>query len=171
MEPFERQLRFECMDDPMICTTHGAELDAHLDDALDVEQRARFEAHAVDCLSCRERLAQAESLARALADLPVPAPPPGFEARVLAGARVVRRPPRIVATAFVAAFALSILTLIYTGLMVGPPRRDTVEPPPVVEMTLDEVEVRESDEAALLERELELELELEEQERADAEDR
>jgi anti-sigma factor RsiW len=126
------------MDETMNCTVDGADLDAYLDDALDAERRARFEAHAADCASCRARLARARTLARALAELPVPPPPPGFEARVLAGARVVQRPPRIVAAGFVAAFAASVLTLIYTGLMVGPPKRDSVDPLPVVEMTLDE---------------------------------
>lgn len=122
----------------MSCTEHAAEIDAYLDDALDAERRARFDAHAAGCAGCAARLQQASSLARALAALPMQAPAPGFEARVLAGARVVRRPPRIVAGGFVAAFAASILTLIYTGLMVGPPKRDSVDPLPLVQMTLDE---------------------------------
>lgn len=122
----------------MHCAQHEADLDDYLDGELDAGRRAGFEAHAADCRHCAERLERARALARSLAAYPVQGPAPQFEARVLAGARVVQRPPRIVAAGFVAAFALSVLTLIYTGLMVGPPRRDAADPLPLVKMTLDE---------------------------------
>lgn len=48
-----------------------------------------------------------------------------------------RRTPHIVAAGFVLAFAASVFTLIYTGLMVGPPRRDH---PPQAETTRQSTE-------------------------------
>lgn len=44
---------------------------------------------------------------------------------------VKRRPPHLIAAGFVAAFAASVFTLIYTGLMVGPPTREEAGPPEV----------------------------------------
>jgi hypothetical protein len=56
----------------------------------------------------------------------------------LTQARKRQRPPRIVAAGFVAAFSASIVTLIYTGLMVGAPNRDADEVLPVIAMSLVE---------------------------------
>lgn len=57
-------------------------------DALDEEDRARFDAHLPDCEDCREAVAAFLETAAALAlDAGAPAPPPGLRGRILEQAR------------------------------------------------------------------------------------
>jgi hypothetical protein len=122
----------------MNCEQQLSDLDPYLDAELDPRRTAEFEAHAAQCQDCGRRLAQARRLARALAADPVAGPSEEYTQRALTQARKRQRPPRIVAAGFVAAFSASIVTLIYTGLMVGAPNRDADEVLPVIAMSLAE---------------------------------
>jgi len=122
------------------CESLRENLDDYLDGALEPGRAAQAAAHVGECAACAERLAQARSLERALAALPVPHPAAGFETRVLRHARAAAgrsRPPRIVGAAFVAAFAASILTVIYTGLLVEAPRTEISAALPTIDMVVD----------------------------------
>jgi len=125
----------------MDCTTFTALLDDYLDAGLDRGGREAAEAHVATCGACRERLAAARRVQTALAAYPVAGPRDGFADRVLAEAARPRRrrgAPRLIAGGFVAAFAASILTVIYTGLLVEAPRTEIAAGLPMVSMTLDE---------------------------------
>jgi hypothetical protein len=122
----------------MNCERHQANVDAYLDAELDPRLDAEFEAHAEGCVDCGRRLAQARRLSNALAAYPAASPRQGFFDQALAEARKRQRPPRVIAAGFVAAFAASILTLIYTGLMVGAPNRDADAVLPMVSMSVSE---------------------------------
>jgi hypothetical protein len=122
------------------CAATSTYLDDYLDGALAVPERQAFGAHVAACASCRDKLAAARALQLALAAF-APAPPrDGFEARVLERAAAGRRAraPRLVAFAFVAAFAASILTVIYTGLLVQAPRTELAAGLPTVAMVVEE---------------------------------
>lgn len=122
----------------MNCEQHQTSLNSYLDKALDAQRAAEFEAHAAQCQDCGRRLAQARRITRAPAADTVAGPGEGTTQRALTVAHKPQRPPRIVAAGFVAAFSASILTLIYTGLMVGAPNRDADEVLPVITMSLAE---------------------------------
>jgi anti-sigma factor RsiW len=122
------------------CESTPAHLDDYLDGALSAPQRQAFETHVAACAACRDKLAAARALQSALAAYP-PAPPrDGFEARVLGRAAGQRpaRAPRVVAMAFVAAFAASILTVIFTGLLVRAPHPEFAAGLPTVAMVVDQ---------------------------------
>src|SRR5262245_7196574 len=112
----------------MTCERFGNDLDAYLDgpidDQLDADARRALDAHAAQCAACRTQLERARALRTALSALPVPPPAPGFYERALREATVPapRRTPRIVAAGFMGAFALTVLTVLLTGLWVRAPR-------------------------------------------------
>ena len=130
----------------MNCDQINAQLDDYLDGHLGSVGRQAFEAHVTGCSACSHRLTHARTLQNMLVAYPVEPPSDGFEARVLAkaarpAALPARRPPRIVAAGFVVAFAASILTVIYTGLLVGPPKSNPSSGPPMVSMSIEESRV------------------------------
>ncbi len=55
------------------------------------------------------------------------------------------RPPRLIAAGFIGAFAASIATIIYTGLLVEGPRRETAPDGGAVEARLPAVQDAEAD--------------------------
>jgi hypothetical protein len=65
-------------------------------------------------------------------------PADSFEARARPAARARGRAPRLIALMFVAAFAASILTVIYTGLLVEAPRTRISAALPTVAMVVGE---------------------------------
>jgi anti-sigma factor RsiW len=83
-------------------------------DALDGEDRARFEAHLAGCAECRSELASLQGTAAALAfAVEGPAPPPALRGRILDAAHdegqnvVPLRPRRSVAVSVAAAVAVA----------------------------------------------------------------
>ena len=124
----------------MNCQDYRNQLDDFLDGALGAAERAALNMHVESCAQCRAGFERAQNLARALAAHPVDAPSADFAERVLTRAKlpVRRRPPRIVAAGFVAAFAASVLTLIYTGLMVRAPDGDPLAGLPSVSLSVEE---------------------------------
>jgi len=123
----------------MNCEHHQARLDPYLDAELGADDVAAVEAHLEQCPACRRIFERGRSLQRALAAYPVSGPTPDFAERALARAKTIpRRPPRLVAAGFVAAFAASVLTLIYTGLMVSAPVSDPAAGLPTVSLSIEE---------------------------------
>jgi hypothetical protein len=82
----------------------------------------------------------ARDLVAQLRALPVEAPAPGFVDRVLerSSSLAGRRGPGLVAAGFIVAFAASIFTVIYTGLMVEAPTTRVSAALPSVTMKLEE---------------------------------
>jgi anti-sigma factor RsiW len=83
-------------------------------DALDADDRARFEEHLEDCATCRDELAGLRDASSALAYVPEgPAPPADLRERVLAAVRaepkdvVPLRPRRSAAVSVAATFAVA----------------------------------------------------------------
>lgn len=124
----------------MNCQDYQNQLDDFLDGDLVADERDALTSHLQSCAQCRAVFERAEGLARALAAYPVDVPSADFAERVLTRAKapVRHRPPRLVAAGFVAAFAASVLTLIYTGLMVGAPGSDPLEGLPSVSLSVEE---------------------------------
>ena len=127
----------------MNCEQIKPELDDYLDGRLDSTSRQSFEAHIAQCAVCRHRFEQARDLQRALASYPIESASDDFFQRALANAprastRRLRQPPRLIAAGFVVAFAASILTLIYTGLLVRSPSLESGAGLSTISMTIDE---------------------------------
>lgn len=127
----------------MDCTTFTAGLDDYLDAELEPGARRAADEHLEACAACRERVQAARRVQAALADYPVAGPRGGFAERVLAKAKAARprrrrATPRLIAGGFLAAFAASVLTVIFTGLLVEAPRTEIAAGLPTVSMTLDE---------------------------------
>lgn len=122
------------------CEATSAQLDDYLDGALPAPQRQAFDTHIAACAACRRELAVARALQVAVAAYPAPPPREGFEARIFSRAANEgrARAPRVVALAFVAAFAASILTVIFTGLLVRAPRPEFAAGLPTVAMVVDQ---------------------------------
>lgn len=68
-------------------------------DALDEEERRRFEAHLLDCLDCTLEVAEFHETAAALADLVAASPGPNIRESLLASVAETRQEPPIVALA------------------------------------------------------------------------
>jgi hypothetical protein len=68
------------------CHLFDALLDDHLDASLDAETEANMLVHAAACADCGALLSRERQLRRALLEVPVPAPAPGYPDRVLAAA-------------------------------------------------------------------------------------
>jgi anti-sigma factor RsiW len=81
-------------------------------DVLDRDERARFEAHLVDCRRCRDQLGELQDAASALAFVEGPAPPAALRGRILDAARaepqnVVPLRARSIATSVAAVVAVA----------------------------------------------------------------
>lgn len=132
----------------MTCNETRTQLDAYLDGDLQPAASRAFEDHIEDCGACRDTVDRARRLLRALARLPVAEPGGGLEEfanRALAAAAGARRrrsrSAKLIAGGFVAAFAASILTVIYTGLLVEAPKTELAAGLPTVSMSIDEPRV------------------------------
>jgi hypothetical protein len=68
------------------CHLFDVLLDDHLDASLDAETEADMLTHAAACTDCGALRSRERQLRRALRELPVPAPAPGYADRVLAAA-------------------------------------------------------------------------------------
>lgn len=105
------------------------------DGDLDAAERARYEKHLAECEACRDLDARYAAVFGALASLPLPDPPPGFDTRIMervkvsryragparrfgaamrAGWELLPRPLRV-AAGLVAVFGL--FTAVYTPLL------------------------------------------------------
>jgi anti-sigma factor RsiW len=124
----------------MNCDQFDNTLDDLLDGALGESDLSELEAHVEACPRCRQRLADARSLAARLQALPVEAPSDGFVQRALERAHTPkrRRAPGLVAAGFLIAFAASVFTVIYTGLMVEAPNTELSAALPSVSMVVEE---------------------------------
>jgi len=124
----------------MNCEELETQLDDYLDGLLADDLQRDIDGHLAGCESCARKAADARQLLDVLAVYPVLGPDDGFAEKALAHARrPVRAPsPRIVAGGFLFAFALSIFTVIYTGLLVEAPRTELAAGLPTVQMTVDE---------------------------------
>jgi anti-sigma factor RsiW len=128
----------------MHCNEFTAALDDYLDDRLDPSARDACELHLRDCPQCSATTAQARRVIDALAVYPVTAPSDGFAERALERARTAsrkrspRKTPRLIAGGFIVAFAASIFTVIYTGLLVEAPNTELAAGLPSVAMSVDE---------------------------------
>jgi hypothetical protein len=124
------------------CEAITTRLDDFLDGRLQVSERDAAERHLSECAECRGRLDRAQRLQSLLARYPVPDPDADLAQRVLAravsGRRARARGARLIAGGFVAAFAASVFTVIYTGLLVDAPRTEIAAGLPTVTMALDE---------------------------------
>lgn len=124
----------------MNCDTFTTRLDDYLDGTADAEFQEAAADHLDGCAACAQYVERARRLQSALAAYPVAGPGEGFAGRALAGAIQSgsrRRPPRLIAAGFIAAFAASVLTVIYTGLLVEAPRTEIAAGLPMVSMTVD----------------------------------
>lgn len=68
---------------------------AYAVDALDEEERARFEEHLSACESCREEVASLQEAAALFGEVATAEPPAGLRERVLAGAETIRPLPPV----------------------------------------------------------------------------
>lgn len=125
----------------MDCETLTTRLDDYLDAGLDGAERDALETHLAGCSACRARVDRARRLGAVVARYGVEGPRDGFAERALAHARQgrsSRRGPRLIAGGFIAAFAASVFTVIYTGLLVDAPHTEIAAGLPSVTMALDE---------------------------------
>lgn len=126
----------------MTCHRIANDLDAYLDEELDRPAAEALDRHVAECPDCRGELERTRRLKAALRSLPVRGPSAGFFDSALnqaAKPRVRgRQSPRLIAAGFLGAFATSVLTVIVTGLWVGPPRSRPVDAAQEVTMRLHE---------------------------------
>jgi hypothetical protein len=129
----------------MTCDRIANEVDAFLDGDLNAVSARALAEHVAACMACAQRLDGARGLRRALADLEVEPPSPGFFAHALARAareagepRDRRAQKRLIAVGFTSALAASILTLFLAGPWSNAPQSSGVGGSLRVDMALDE---------------------------------
>jgi hypothetical protein len=128
----------------MNCTEITSTLDDYLDGELDVTVSRAIESHIAECDACAAEAGRHRVLRHALSAYPMEAVAADFADRAIehaASHRSKRKFPRLAAAGFVAAFAASVLTVIYTGLLVEAPRTELVAGLPTVTMSLEQSQV------------------------------
>lgn len=114
----------------MSCQHTEQHIDDYFDGTLPLPQREALERHAAECEHCSRRIAQEQTLRRALRSLPFEPASPGFAARALRAAReqpaqATRSHRRGFVTGFASAlaagFVLWVVAGLYTPLTTTPP--------------------------------------------------
>lgn len=100
------------------CRTFAREMDDLLDGGLGSARAGELRAHASACGACQVRLQAAVDLNQRLRQLPVPAPAPGYAARVFAAVRKSNR-PSMLSAGLGFALAASVTAAVSLSLWFG----------------------------------------------------
>lgn len=116
------------------------QLDAYLDGELPQDARTRVIEHAHQCKSCRQLLADAESLQAQLANLPIEDPEPGFfnNALVVAVEQRQRAPMNRWVAGVGGAIAAGVAVLVVVGMLGRNPTSELAPELPGVTLALHE---------------------------------